>query len=161
MDWANQQLARGKVEQLRMGYARLSEADSYTELAEHYLGVSEPDDPRYDNLLRGFLTTAHHHFALLRLTLFTRCEREHGVDHYGHVVEMFLDHLAAAYPPQHFLVAGHMSVTGGHEVVAKRHLRLASATHATPREAGQYLLFDAAQPITTMGGLCAALQSVF
>lgn len=161
LDWANQQIARGEVEQLRMGYARLSEADSYTELAEHYLGVSEPDNPRYDNLLRGFLTTAHYHFALLRPTFFTGCEREHHIEHYGQVIEMFLEHFAEDYTPQHFLVAGHMSVAGGHEVVAKQHLRLASATHATPREAGQYLLFDVAQPITTMEELCAGLKSVF
>lgn len=161
LDWANQQIARGEIDQLRLGYAKLSQAESYAELAAHYLGILEPNDPRYDHLLRGFLTTAHHHFALLRPTLFAQCEREHGVDHYGHVLAMFLEHFAGDYAPQHFLVAGHMRVAGGHEVVAKRHLRLASATHAIPREAGQYLLFDAAQPITTIEDLCTGLKNVF
>ena len=54
-----------------------------------------------------------------------------------------------------------MRVDGGHTLVAERHLRLASAAHATPRESGQYLLFDAGQPVEQVEILLAGLQNVF
>jgi hypothetical protein len=66
-----------------------------------------------------------------------------------------------AYAAQRFLVAGHMRVRGGHAIIARRHLRLASGAQATPHEAGQYLLFDAAQPIEQIDELTVGLASVY
>jgi hypothetical protein len=46
-------------------------------------------------------------------------------------------------------------------LITESHLRLASAHHATPREAGQYLLFDTAQPVDRVEGLLPGLGSVY
>jgi hypothetical protein len=48
--------------------------------------------------------------------------------------------------PQRVLVAGHLPVDGGYEIVGDRQIRLASWAHARPRSKASYLLFDAAQP---------------
>jgi hypothetical protein len=53
------------------------------------------------------------------------------------------------------------SLDAGVAMLMGRHLRLASATHARPREAGQYLRFDAARPIDAASDLLACLESVF
>jgi hypothetical protein len=44
---------------------------------------------------------------------------------------------------------------------AERHLRLASGSHATPRESGQFLLFDAAQPVENAADLRACLHTIW
>jgi hypothetical protein len=54
-----------------------------------------------------------------------------------------------------------MSVQGGHCVVTPQHLRIASATHARPREAGQYLLLDLGQQVDSMKTLEQALGNVY
>jgi hypothetical protein len=158
-DWANAQLAGGDIAELRAGYARLSNESSYDIMARHYLSASEPDDPRYDDLLRGFLVSGSADFRLLYDTLFTRCEQQVGESVYTKHLNALLAHVSEGYIPQRMLVAGHMAVAGGHMVVVNRHLRLASATHARPREAGQYLRFDAARPIGSASDLLAGLGS--
>jgi hypothetical protein len=47
-------------------------------LARRYLAVRGPDNLRYDDMLHGFIVTAHPDFYLLRGTLFTGCEQEYG-----------------------------------------------------------------------------------
>lgn len=54
-----------------------------------------------------------------------------------------------------------LSRSGRRAVVVERHLRLASARHAKPREAGQYLLFDAAQPVQQMSQILSGLGTVY
>lgn len=159
--WADEIMSADRIETLRRNYAELQHA-SYEMLARHYLAVSGPDDPRYNDLLRGFLASSHPSFnPLLWQALFTRCELEYGLPDYRIFLDAFLQELAVNFFPQHVLVAGHMPVKSGYQVVGQRHLRLASAFHAHPREAGQYLLFDAAQPIRTVKDLLPGLGSVY
>jgi len=159
--WVDARLSGADIAELRSGYARLSGAASYNALARHCLTVTGEDDPRYDDLLRGFLATAHPDFRLLRAALFTRCEQEYGEADYAAYLTALLEQLSAGYAPQRVLVAGHMQVRGGHTVVAGRHLRLASAAHATPREAGQYLVFDTTRAIEGVVDLKTSLQCVY
>jgi hypothetical protein len=144
-DWADAQLDAADRDELRSGYARLSGAASYDEMARHYLAVAGPDDLRYDDLLRGFMVTAQPDFRTLRAALFTRCEQEQGEAAYAERLDAVLIHLSAGYVPQRVLVAGHMATDGGHAVIAGQHLRIASGAHAQPQTAAQYLLFDTAR----------------
>lgn len=158
---ADQTLATGNVAALRDGYARMQHAP-YDLLASHYLAVSGPADPRYNDLLRGFLASSLPGFdQLLWPALFTRCEQEYGLADYRIFLEALLQELSAGFYPQQVLVAGHMTIRGGYQLVAQRHLRLASAHHARPREAGHYLLFDAAQPVRGVEDLLKRLGSVY
>lgn len=159
--WADEIMSADRIVTLRRNYAELHHA-SYELLARHYLAVSGPDDPRYNDLLRGFLASSHPSFnPLLWQALFTRCELEYGLTDYQIFLDAFLQELAADFFPQHVLVAGHVPVKNGYRLVGQRHLRLASACHATPREAGHYLIFDAARPIRTVKELLPGLGSVY
>jgi hypothetical protein len=93
--------------------------------------------------------------------LFTRCEQQDGEDTYAARLAAALECLSAGYAPQRVLVAGHMATPGGHTIVAERHLRLASGTHAHPAAAGAYLLLDTARSIARAEEVCLALGSVF
>ncbi|MCP4356656.1 MAG: metallophosphoesterase [Chloroflexi bacterium] len=136
-------LADMDIEGMRRGYAKLSQVDSYDELARHYLAVNDKNNPRYNDLLRGFFATSNPDYQYLDSVLFTKCELAYGQIAYSSMLLDQLRNLSNMYTPQKVLVAGHMTVSGGHKIVAKRHLRLCSGQHATPREAGKYLLFDA------------------
>jgi hypothetical protein len=159
--WADERLAQGDRAELRSGYARLSGELSYDAMARRYLAITGPDDPRYDDLLRGFMVTAHPDFRIVRTALFTRCEQEDDEDAYAARLAAALKRLSVGYLPQHLLVAGHMATPGGHMVVAERHLRLASGAHAQPATARQYLLFDTARSIDSVEDIRLALQSMF
>jgi len=154
-------LTHENVERLRGAYARMSSAESYDELVSHYLAVEDRDDPRYDNLLRGFCAMSEPGFDLVYNALFSKCERSYGDEKYEELLELLLRHLSHDYTEQRVLIAGHMKVEGGHVIVAGRHLRLASAHHARPRTAGQYLLFDTARPVQQPVDLLDGLGSVF
>ncbi len=154
-------LAAQSVDGLRRAYARLSQAESYDKLAKHWLAVTDPDDPRYDDLLRGFIVTASPDFQLLDSLLFTRCELDYGLDEYTETLRLVLQHLSTGYTPQRVLVAGHMAVQNGYQIIAEKHLRLASGSHARPREAGRYLLFDTARPVNKAADLLPGLHSVY
>lgn len=161
LDWADQILAEEDLETLRKSYARVHR-ENYDVLAKYFLDVSGPDDPRYNDLLRGFIASGHPSFdQLLWPTLFTRCEEEYGRADYAIFLTAMLQEVTADFFPQRVLVAGHMTIQNGYQIVAKRHLRLASSHHATPREAGQFLLFDTAQPIQEVADLLPKLGSVF
>lgn len=161
LGWAQEALAREDVVALRQVFARLNHAASYEALAEYYLAVSGPDDPRYDHLLRGFLATAAPSFELLWSALFTRCEDNYGQIGYPVFLDALLKELSVDYVAQEVLVSGHMRVQGGHQIIAHRQLRLASGVHASPSEAGQYLIFDTSQPIQSVGDLLAGLRSLY
>lgn len=158
---AEAQLEHYDIAGLRRAYARLSQAASYDALARHYLAVTGPDDPRYDDLLRGFVATASAGFEYVHSALFTRCEHEYGAAQYTTILAAMLRYLSVDYVPQRVLVAGHLETPGGHQVVARRHLRLASGCHAKPREAGAYLLFDTARPVEEVEELLAGLYSIY
>jgi hypothetical protein len=158
--WAEERLAEGDCAELRSGYAKLSGESSYDAMARHYLAVTGPHDPRYDDLLRGFMITAHPDFRLVRSALFTRCEQEDGEGAYTARLAAALGQLSVDYAPQHLLVAGHIATSGGHTVVAERHLRLASGAHANPAASRAYLLFDTARSIERIDDLVAGLQPI-
>lgn len=160
LSWAEAMMTED-VTSLRQGYARMQQV-SYDVLARHYLAVSGPADPRYNDLLRGFLASQEPTFnQLLWPALFTRCEQEYGQTDYAIFLDALLQGASRGYFPQQMLIAGHITIRGGHQVVVRRHLRLASAHHATPREAGHYLLFDAAQPIKDVSTLVSRLGTVY
>jgi Calcineurin-like phosphoesterase len=159
--WADEQLAHADLGELRSGYARLSEEASYDAMVRRFLAVEGPDDLRYDDLLRGLIVTAHPDFAILRAALFTRCEQKDGETAYAARLGAALGQLSVDAVPQLVLVAGHMATPAGHAIVAGRHLRLSSAAHARPREAGQYLLFDTARAVDSVEDLRSGLHSIF
>ena len=154
-------LVTQNIDGMRRAYARLSQAESYDALAKHYLAVTGSDDPRYDDLLRGFVVTANPDFQILYSALFTRCEQEYGLDEYAETLRLALQHLSTAYVPQQVLVAGHMAVQHGFQIIAEQHLRIASGSHARPRKAGTYLLLDTARPISKATDLLPNLHSVY
>jgi predicted phosphodiesterase len=183
LDWADESLAPKNLEFLRQGYANRHQIP-YDTLIEYYLDVSDPADPRYNDLLRGFTVSNHTSFEeVLWPVLFTRCEEEYALkkhsflqavmgkfynnpavsegDDYNTVLEKTLAALSVDFIPQQVLVAGHIKVEGGHQIVAQKHLRLASGYHATPTSAGKYLLFDTAHPIKTAEDLLSGLGSVY
>ncbi|MEM7034478.1 MAG: metallophosphoesterase, partial [Chloroflexota bacterium] len=149
------------IADLREGYARQHQAP-YDLLAHHLLGISGPDDPRYNDLLRGFLASSHPTFdSLLWPALFTRCEEEYGRADYDIFVDALLREFSKNFYQQQVLVAGHMGTWGGYQWVTKHHLRLSSARHARPRRNGRYLLFDAGQPLNKVKHLAKGLGRVF
>lgn len=160
--WAEEFMTLEDVKALREGYAKLHHVP-YEAMARYYLAVSGSDDPRYNNLLRGFLASSHPAFdQLLWPALFTRCEQDYGLSDYAIFLTAMLQEIGRDFYPQQVLVAGHITLRrGGCQVVAKRHVRLASAHHATPLDAGHYLLFDTAQPIKGVEELLPGLGSVY
>ncbi|MCB0155867.1 MAG: metallophosphoesterase [Anaerolineae bacterium] len=147
LSWSDTALEKGNLEFLRNSYASRHQLP-YEVLAKGYLSVSGPDDPRYNDLLRGFVATTNASFdRILWPALFTRCEEEYGAAKYSSILEKALLDLSNDFHRQRVLVAGHMDTEGGYQVVSKYHVRLSSGRHAHPREAGRYLVFDAATPI--------------
>jgi len=162
LTWADEIMANEDLGEMRVGYARQHSNIPYHLLAQHFLAVSGPEDPRFNDLLRGFIAGSHPWFdQFLWPALFTRNEEEYGAKDYAIFLDALLQALSMDFAPQQVLVAGHMNISGGYKLVAKRHLRLASARHARPREAGVYLLFDAAEPPQTIDQLLTGLGTVF
>jgi hypothetical protein len=159
--WADTALASTDVEELREGYALLNQAP-YDYLADYWLDLSDPHDPRYNDLLRAFLLKRRPEFnQILWPALFTRCEVEYGLPRYLTFVEALLREVGRDFAPQKLLVTGHMPIRGGYQLVGERQVRLASATHANPPQAGLYLLFDVAEPVASAVDLLEGLGSVF
>jgi hypothetical protein len=134
---------------LRVGFAKLNgDGASYDELARHYLAVSGPEDPRYDDLLLGFFASSHPDFALLWAALFTRNELTYGAVDYAIFADALLRDLSAGFFPQQVLVTGHVPCRDGYTVVVDRQLRIASGRHAHPPRTARYLLLDTARPVS-------------
>jgi hypothetical protein len=162
LNWADEILTTEDVEALRQGYVKMNNGIPYHILASYFLDVSGPDDPRYDDLLRGFIASNQSHFdRLLWPALFTRCEKQYGLGDYRIFLDALLKELSVDFSSQQVLVAGHITLKGGHQIIAGRHLRLASGKNATPPQAGQYLLFDTAQPGQDVEDLVTGLGSVY
>ena len=130
---------------------------SYDQMARTHLSTSGSDDPRYDDLLIGFLVPSHPDFDLLWNALFNRNERQYGKADYAIFLDALLRELSAGYHRQELLVTGHIPCRGGYRVVADRQLRLASGQHARPHRSARYLLFDAARPVGAMEELLGGL----
>jgi hypothetical protein len=145
---------------LRAGLGKLS-GQPYADLVADNLGIADPGDPRYDDVLRGTLVMAlSPAFQSLWEALFNKNELEYGAWSYAGMLTTFLNSLSDDYVPQRAIVSGHIHVTGGHALVAEKQLRLASWAHARPPEAGEYLLFDAAQPVAGVRDLLAGLHTL-
>ncbi len=145
---------------LRAGFAKLS-GEPYDYMARHYLAVSSPKDPRYDDLLVGFVASSYPNFDLLWAALFTRNEQQYGLQDYAIFLDALLRDLSEDYQPQEALVTGHIPCQGGYTLVVGRQLRLASGPHAYPRQSARYLLFDAARPVRQADELVKGLKSIF
>jgi hypothetical protein len=134
-------------------------AQQYYENAIDYLAVTGPDDPRYYELLRGFVVSSLKEWQPLWDFFFNQCEAGLSLALYDRVVIQYLSSYSSANNPQQVVVTGHMPTRGGYQIVTKHHLRLSSWMHATPREAGCYLLFEVAEAITQAadleGSICA------
>ncbi len=137
---------------------------SYADEAADLLAVDGPGDPRYPHLLRAFMVSQHDsRFKLLWDALFTQNEIGLSEAAYLQVTQAFLEAFSATAPvPQRAVVSGHLVTPGGgYALVNRYHLRLSSAAHARPREAGRYLLLDCAQPVGAATELSGGLGSVF
>ena len=159
-DIVDELLLRKDLEALRRGIGSFS-GQPYDQLVQAYLAVNGRDDPRYDDFLRGFVASSAPEFQRLWTMLFTRCEYEYPKAEYIMLLESLFKALSAGFQPQRFLVAGHLDVRRGFEVVVDRHLRLASGKHALLPNAVRYLVFDVSQPIHTIDELLAGLYSVY
>jgi len=72
-----------------------------------------------------------------------------------------LQTLSNGYNRQTALITGHIDVRGGYKLVNQQQLRMASAKHASPREAGLYLLFNIQEVFASAEALVPNLRSVF
>ncbi len=134
----------------------------YRVVARHYLAISGPEDPRYDEYLFGALVGKQPDFELLWEAFFNTNEREYAAEDYVAHVSALLAGLSQGYAPQRVLVTGHVGCRDGYQVVADgQQLRIASGAHAFPYEAGCYLLFDTTAPVKDARSLTAGLGSVF
>ncbi len=144
LEQAKVALAAEKLEVLRQNYAHQYQMP-YEMIAKHFLAVTGPDDSRYDDLLRGYFASNNRAFQeQLWPTFFTRCEYEYS--RYDRVLDAMLQSLSVGYTSQQILVAGHIQIRRGYNLIAKRHLRLASGCHADPAKSRVFLRFDAATP---------------
>ncbi|MBN1967007.1 MAG: metallophosphoesterase [Anaerolineae bacterium] len=143
---------------------RLLAGVPYDEMAREYLAISGPDDPRYLHLLRGFLVGRQsREFNVLWAALFTLNERGLSPTSYRNSCRAFLEAFSEDAPvEQRAIVSGHIATPrGGHTLVNDYHLRIASATHARPREQGEYLLLDCAAPVRSASDLLGGLRNLF
>jgi hypothetical protein len=162
LEWANNVMAGEDIDHLRRGFVQRNNNVPYHLLADYFLAVSDKSDPRYNDLLRGYIAGNHpDFFTILWPALFTRNELEYGLSDYRIFLDTLLQALSHNYTPQHILVAGHMAVKHGYQIIAEQHLRLASATHSHPKEDGLYLVFDAARPVKHINELTRRFSSVF
>ncbi|MEM7334107.1 MAG: metallophosphoesterase, partial [Chloroflexota bacterium] len=135
---------------------------TYNEMARNYFDVTGVEDPRYDDFLIGTLASSSNpDFNLLWDALFTRNEKEYGREGYKVILENMLLAFSKDFAMQRFIVSGHINVRGGYEIINNVQLRLASAKHASPREAGQYLLLDCQEKVRSVSDLTKNLGSVF
>lgn len=134
---------------------------TYNEMARKWFAISGLNDPRYDDFLVGTLATSDDDFELLWPAMFSRNEKEYGNNSYQVLLNTMLQALSTGHGRQTVLVTGHIDCQGGHKVVNRQQLRLASAKHALPREAGLYLLFNVRERFETAADLVPNLRSVF
>lgn len=136
----------------------------YEEMARHFLAVKGPHDRRYPHLLRAFLIGQQDaQFELLWNALFTQNEAGKAPAAYQRGCQRFLSAFSVDAPvEQTTVVSGHISTPeGGYTLVNKYHLRVASAAHAIPRDAGQFLLLDCTTPVRGALDLVKHLHDVF
>lgn len=161
---ADQSLAQqGDLNQVYEAYARIS-GQSYESLAIKYLAVTGEDDPRYSHLMRALLISERdHRFGVLWDFLFTQNDRGYMPAIYENICQKYLDAFGSgASQLQRVCVSGHVPVPeGGHQVVNDRHFRLATAAHAIPRKAGEYLVIDCMKTVYSAQELVSMTHKLF
>lgn len=134
---------------------------TYDQFVHDNFAITNPSDPRYDAPLIGSAALNRHpDMSLLWQALFTRNENQHGRSYPTYQKEL-LHALSDNFYHQHMLVTGHIDCQGGHTLVNKQQLRLASAKHAHPRESGQFLLFNVGEKMDSAEALLPKLDTVF
>ena len=121
--------------------------EEYNNAANYYLAAVGPEDDRYLELLRGFMVGNLSEWPLLWDFFFNQCEVGLSLAVYRQVLKKYLEVYSPDGSPQRALVTGHMTTRGGHTLVTEHHLRLSSWAHATPKNQGEFLLFDVAAPV--------------
>ncbi len=134
--------------------------EEYDWMARYHLAVSGQDDPRYLDLLRGLIVSSLQEWQPLWDFLFNQCEAGLSLSFYRQVLNRYLSAYSSEEWPQRVVVTGHMAVRDGFEIVADQQLRLASWAHATPKDAGCYLLFDVAQPVASARDLISCIHRI-
>ncbi len=160
LDEAIGALPREELPALRSGFGKFSGED-YDTMARTYPAVSGPDDPRYDDLLVGFLVSTLPAFELLWEALFTRNEQQYGESNYAIFLDALLRDLSVEFHRQEVLVTGHILCRDGYTLVARRQLRLTSGAQARPPQAARYLRFDVARRVQHVEELLPCMESVF
>lgn len=146
------------LDDLLRGFGFAGEIE-YRKIAMRFLAVEGPQDPRYRDLMRGFVAgSIKPDWPLLWEFFFTQCERKSGSGFYRRVLNRFLEVYSPPDVPQRVLVTGHIVVEGGHAIVAGKQLRLASWAHARPHDAGQILLYPADRPVERAADLIRYLH---
>lgn len=136
---------------------------TYNQMVREWFGVTGLDDPRYDDFLVGSMVISNDpDMDILWPAFFTRNEKEYGEYNYTLLVDTYLKALSSNFHRQRVLVTGHIDCRqNGYKLVNRHQLRVASAKHAIPREAGKYLLLDVKKQIETAEDLLPFMQSVF
>lgn len=149
-------------DKLQNGYDldNLKQDRQYILQAKNYLAVDNVDDPRFHHLLRGqIISQTSEDFSFLWDVLFATNEQGWNIGGYNVIAQAFLKAISEHSPyQQKVIVAGHIGVQGGHQLVGDWHLRLASYAHASPHKDGKYLLLDCAKPIEKAADLIACLR---
>jgi hypothetical protein len=137
----------------------VADENEYRDMAVLNMAVEGLDDPRYLDLMRGFIASSlEPEWPLLWEFFFTQCEREYGERFYRRILDRFLTVYSPPDMPQRAMVTGHIVVEGGHAVVAGKQLRLASWAHARPHESGQILLYPADRRVEEAADLTPYLR---
>jgi hypothetical protein len=132
----------------------------YDSQVRHFLAVSGPNDPRYNDLLRGMIIShGSEEFELMWSALFSTNEYDSSVETYGFIVERFLQAVSKISPiEQRVLVAGHIAAPNGFRLIGTQQLRLATYAHARPRESGKFLLLNCEKRVNTAADLVNNLK---
>jgi hypothetical protein len=138
----------------------LREYGKYRTQVQQMVAVDSPDDPRFLDMLRGQLLSINSgQFQFLWDVLFATNEKGWNIGAYEIVLKGYLVAISQLSDyPQKVIVAGHIGVKGGHELVTDYQLRLASSAHAHPEEAGQVLMLNCEAPIRKASQLIPHLR---
>jgi hypothetical protein len=160
LDEADKLLNREDVVEL-LGSTLHIDLAEYDRMARHFLAVSGPGDPRYYDLLRGFIIGNLNEWQNLWDFFFNQCEVGLSTGFYRKVLDRFLEVYSTPEMQEQVLVTGHMTARDGHAIIADQQLRLASWTHAVPKEAGCYLLFDVSEPVGSAADLLPHVHPIY
>lgn len=128
----------------------LRQYSKYVNQVKEMIAVDSVDDPRFTDMLRGqLLSQDSGQFEFLWDVLFATNEKGWSIGAYEIVLKGYLLAMSqlSSYP-QRVIVAGHIGVVGGHELITAFQLRLASHAHAYPVSEGQILILDCEAPIS-------------